>query len=113
MSVYLFGSDFMPRKKSGLFDNKAYQNEYHKNMKTKLISFNPNNESDMELWEILNQKGKGNVSPFIKELIREAVPPKVYAPTRYSDTLYGCGSCGHELAPGRPKFCHECGKPVD
>ena len=61
----------MPRKPSGLFDNKAYQNEYHKAMKTKLISFNPSNAEDMEIWEFLISKGKGNVSPYIKKLIRE------------------------------------------
>ena len=48
----------MPRKKSGLFDNKAYQNEYHKAMKTKLISFNPNSPEDMRLWEHLQKPGQ-------------------------------------------------------
>lgn len=61
----------MPKKPSGLFDNKVYQNEYHKAMKTKLISFNPSNAEDMEIWEFLISKGKGNVSPYIKKLIRE------------------------------------------
>ena len=45
----------MPRKKSGLFDNKVYQNEYHKAMKTKLISFNQNNPEDMKLWDHLQK----------------------------------------------------------
>lgn len=53
------------------FDNKAYQNEYHKSMKNKLISFNPNSPEDMEIWEFLMSKGKGNVSPYIKKLIRD------------------------------------------
>ena len=59
----------MPRKKSGLFDNKAYQNEYHKAMKTKLISFNPANDEDMQLWEHLQTKD--NQTGYIKQLIRE------------------------------------------
>ena len=58
----------MPRKKSGNFDNKAYQNEYHKAMKTKLISFNPNNPEDMETWDYLQTKQ--NQTGYIKRLIR-------------------------------------------
>ncbi len=57
----------MPKKKSG-FNNKAYQNEYHKAMKTKLISFNPANNDDMTLWEYL--KTKENATAYIKDLIR-------------------------------------------
>lgn len=64
----------MPRKKSGLFDNKAYQNEYHKSMKTKLISFNPANPDDMNLWEHLTKQG--NVTAYIKQLIREDMSRK-------------------------------------
>lgn len=59
----------MPRRKSGTFDNKEYQNEYHKKMKTKLISFNPNNPDDMEIWEYLQTVE--NVTGYIKDLIRE------------------------------------------
>lgn len=59
----------MPRQKSGLFDNKVYQNEYHKAMKTKLISFNPANDEDMQLWEHLQTKD--NQTGYIKQLIRE------------------------------------------
>ena len=61
----------MPRKKSGLFDNKAYQNEYHKAMKTKLISFNPNSPEDMRLWEHLQKQE--NQTGYIKDLIREDI----------------------------------------
>ena len=59
----------MPRKKSGLFDNKAYQNEYHKAMKTKLISFNPNSPEDMKLWDHLQEQK--NQTGYIKNLIRK------------------------------------------
>ena len=59
----------MPRTKSGTFDNKAYQNEYHKSMKTKLLSFNPNNPEDMLVWNYLMSKGRGNAFPYIKSLI--------------------------------------------
>lgn len=58
----------MPEEKKP-FDNKAYQNEYHKNMKNKLISFNPANSEDMKLWEYLQTKP--NQTGYIKSLIRE------------------------------------------
>ena len=64
----------MPRKKSGLFDNKAYQNEYHKLMKTKLISFNPNNPEDMQVWEHLQRQE--NQTGYIKGLIRKDMQDK-------------------------------------
>ena len=57
----------MPRKKSGTFDNKVYQNEYHKAMKTKLLSFNPGSETDMAIWEYLQTKD--NVTGYIRQLI--------------------------------------------
>lgn len=56
----------MPRKK-GDFDNKAYQNEYHKAMKTKLLSFNPANDLDMMIWDYLQTKS--NITGYIKQLI--------------------------------------------
>lgn len=59
----------MPKQKSGTFDNKVYQNAYHKNMKTKLLSFNPNNPEDMMVWDHLVKIGRGNVFPYIKSLI--------------------------------------------
>ena len=66
----------MPRIKSGLFDNKAYQREYHRNMKTKLLSFNPNDPEDMRIWEFLMSKGRGNVFPYIKSLILKDMDQK-------------------------------------
>lgn len=59
----------MPREKTGEYDHKAYQNKYHKAMKTKLISFNPNNPDDMILYDHLMQHK--NASGYIKELIRK------------------------------------------
>ena len=63
----------MPRKKSGTFDNKAYQNEYHKAMKTKLLSFNPGKPDDMKLWDYLQTKP--NITGYIKDLIRKDMEP--------------------------------------
>ena len=59
----------MARPKSGTFDNKVYQNEYHKAMKTKLISFNPANMNDMRIWDYLQTKN--NQTGYIKGLIRK------------------------------------------
>lgn len=64
----------MPRKKSGLFDNKVYQNEYHKAMKTKLISFNPKSQEDMLLWEHLQRQE--NQTGYIKSLILKDMQDK-------------------------------------
>ena len=59
----------MSKEKIGTYNHKAYQNDYHKNMKTKLVSFNPNNAEDMRLWEFL--KTKPNQTAYIKNLIRK------------------------------------------
>ena len=59
----------MARQKSGTFDNKEYQNSYHKAMKTKLLSFNQANPEDVEMWEYIT--GKSNATGYIKQLIRE------------------------------------------
>lgn len=57
----------MEKAKTGTFDEKAYQREYHNSMKTKLLSFNPRNPRDMEIWEHI--QGKKNVTEYIKGLI--------------------------------------------
>ena len=67
MIYSLKGVMMMPRKKTGLYDDKAYQREYHRNMKSKLLQFNPNNEEDMILYEHLKQQK--NASAYIKALI--------------------------------------------
>lgn len=104
----------MARPKSGLYDNKSYQNEYHKNMKTKLISFNPNDSEDMALWDHLMNQGKGNVTPYIKQLIRRdmVMPPVHYPPTRYSEELCGCPICKHEVTSDM-NACDFCGVKLD
>ena len=104
----------MPRKKSGTFDNKAYQNEYHKAMKTKLISFNPNDPEDMAIWNHLMQKGHGKVTPYMKQLFRRAMilEPQLYPPTRYSEELYGCPLCKREVTPDMD-VCNYCGVKLD
>lgn len=63
----------MPRKK-GDFDNKTYQNEYHKAMKTKLLSFNPANDLDMMIWDYLQTKN--NITRYIKQLILKDMEKK-------------------------------------
>ena len=61
----------MPKKKTGTFDNKKYQNEYHKNLHTYLLSFNPNNEKDMNIWRTL--QNVTNRSAFIKDAVLEKI----------------------------------------
>ena len=64
----------MPRPKGGTFDNKEYQNRYHKAMKTKLISFNPAKPDDMRIWDYLQTKT--NQTGYIKGLIRKDMNTK-------------------------------------
>lgn len=64
----------MPRKKTGLYDDKAYQREYHRNMKSKLLQFNPNNDEDMILYDHLKQQK--NASAYIKALILADIKSK-------------------------------------
>ena len=64
----------MPRQKSGEYNHKRYQNEYHKAMKTKLLSFNPKSSADMELWNHLQKQE--NQTGYIKELIRRDIGGK-------------------------------------
>ena len=59
----------MPRTKSGLFDNRKYQNEYHRAMRKKTISFNPNSEEDMRM--LAHIESKPNETQYLKNLIRK------------------------------------------
>ena len=74
--------------------------------------FRLHNDIDADIIEKL--ASVPSMQGYIKQLIRTDISkkPKLYPPTRYSEALYGCGSCGHELAPGKPKYCYECGQAV-
>ena len=69
-----------------------------------LLEARPESVDNIEEYELLND---------VMTYLREEVMPTKYLPTRYSDTIYGCGVCGHALVPGKPKFCYECGKAID
>lgn len=56
----------MARKTSG-FDNKAYQNEYHRGMLRVYLSFNPNNEEDRRVFDYV--QSKPNKTEYIRRLI--------------------------------------------
>lgn len=89
----------MPRKKSGNFDNKAYQNEYHKAMKNKLLSFNPTNEDDMKLWDYLQTKN--NQTGYIKRLIQgdmEVVKARLYNLSDFEEEKLGSGAQRNQFA---------------
>lgn len=95
------------------FDKSKYDMEYAKEHVTrKFIAFNNNDPQDKELLTYLNAKGKGNVNAFIKQLVLQdmhrSVNPCRYPPTRYSDELFGCPVCHHEVTPGMDA-CYRCG----
>ena len=55
------------------FDMKEYQREYQrkyqKGLHRILLTFNPTNDADMEMWEFLRSLGSRNRIPFIKAAI--------------------------------------------
>ena len=51
-------------------DHADYQKEYQRSLNRILISFNPRNPDDLELWEFLRSKGEGKQIGYIKGLIR-------------------------------------------
>lgn len=60
----------MARPKTG-FDAGAYNRKYQKTLKRILLSFNPKNPDDVQMWEYIQSKGDKNRVPYIKKLIRE------------------------------------------
>lgn len=101
----------MPKQKSGTFDNKVYQNEYHKGMKTKLISFNPNSPEDMEIWDFLIEKGKGNVTPYIKGLIRDDMNQENREKAIFKEIYdFIQGPCSTDTYEDKDYVCHEIQK---
>ena len=106
----------MPRRKTGQYDHKAYQNEYHKAMKTKLLSFNPANEDDMQIWEHL-QKQK-NASKYLKDLIRDDMEENdwlnVIVKNDNGRKQFFCPSCNCEIvSDGDPIYCPGCGQHLN
>ena len=89
-----------------MYNHKEYQNEYHKAMKTKLISFNPNNAEDMEIWNYLMSKGRGEVTPYIKALIREDMN-SIKNPGAFFDNPV-CTMCLDKSPADRLLPCSEC-----
>ena len=86
--------------------NKKYDSTNTRQFHLKL---NLNTDQDI----IRQLERQDSTQGYIKQLIRRdiATPPRKYPPTRYSDTLYGCGICGHELT--NEKACPFCGQTVD
>lgn len=61
----------MPRKKSGLFDQREYTVRYNReNVTRKMITFNKNKPEDMAILEWLEKQPEGMVA-YVKRLISE------------------------------------------
>ena len=69
----------MPRKKSGLFDQREYVNRYHREtIARKNVTFNRGKPDDMALMEWAKKQPEGFVA-YVKRLIREDIGKgKVY-----------------------------------
>ena len=59
------------------YNHKEYQREYQKQYQRKmhriLLTFNPSNDDDMLIWQMLEERGSRNRIPFIKAAIRKAM----------------------------------------
>jgi len=75
------------------------------------ISLKLNQNTDKDLIDMLGKIE--NKQGLIKQVLRTASQQqaKEFPPTRYSETLYGCGACGMELT-GKPHFCGNCGQAI-
>ena len=65
----------MPRKKSGLFDQREYVNRYHReSIVRKNVTFNKGKPEDMELlaWAVNHPEG---FVAYVKRLIRQDMNP--------------------------------------
>lgn len=60
-----------------MYNHKEYQREYQKQYQRKmhriLLTFNPANDDDMLIWQMLEERGNRNKIPFIKAAIRKAM----------------------------------------
>ncbi len=59
------------KRKFNYSENAEYQKQYQKTLKRMLLSFNPKNPEDMQIWEHIQNKGSKARIPYIKRLIRE------------------------------------------
>jgi hypothetical protein len=65
----------MPRKKSGLFDQREYVNKYHREqIARKNVTFNRGKPEDMALMEWAEKQPEGFVA-YVKRLIRQDMNP--------------------------------------
>ena len=65
----------MPRKKSGLFDQREYVNRYHREtIARKNVTFNRKKPEDMALFEWAEKQPEGFVA-YVKRLIRQYMNP--------------------------------------
>lgn len=94
----------MPRKKSGLFDQREYVNRYHREtIARKNVTFNRGKPEDMALMEWAEKQPEGFVA-YVKRLIREDMRqplPKhfdnsaceICRDTAREDKLLNCSQC--------------------
>ena len=65
----------MPRKKSGLFDQREYVNRYHRESISRMnVTFNKGKPEDMALMEWAKKQPEGFVA-YVKRLIRQDMNP--------------------------------------
>lgn len=87
----------MPRKKSGLFDQREYVNRYHREtIARKNVTFNRGKPDDMALMEWAEKQPEGFVA-YVKRLIREdmrqPLPKHFDNPACEICRLLNCSEC--------------------
>ena len=81
---------------------------------TRRVNIKLNKKTDADIIQYLEQiKETEGIQGLFKRAIRtmSQQQAKEYPPTRYSETLYGCGACGMELT-GKPHYCGNCGQAI-
>jgi hypothetical protein len=104
------GNAQVDTKKASEAQKRAIAKYDAKNTRQIHLKLNINTDADI-LDRFSNTE---NVQGYIKALIRRdmVMQPQVYLPTRYSDEIFGCPLCKHEVKP-EADSCEYCGVKLD
>ena len=98
----------MPRKKSGLFDQSKYVQQFMKDKVTvKKVSFNREKDADLIEW-LKDKTFSAYVKQLIRRDIREESPMMVNVVSKID---VRCPSCGYNVDHNyKPARCEKCGQ---
>ena len=101
----------MARKKSGMFDQSKYIQQYMKeNVTVKKVSFNKGRRADAEMLKFLDGKP---FSTYVKDLIwRDMIVVYAKQVLTPDKERFFCPTCGN-LVESEPLNCPDCGQLLD